>query len=554
MPVIQNLDNLGGATQVRPASASANGLKPFLPVDDGSAIDFRRARSHLLNLYRQLEDLAELADIRTRFKLDLPDARSSTGLGLDLTHTAASLRSIEEINASPMSFSPFGPEWGGGSSAAITIGGEYAGDHGTGTLHFEVTRAGTHGVDNVVIRVEDPQGNRIRNINIRSNHAEDRQYDLRNGLYLTLGPGDLVNNDTATIQVYDGVGAAVDPNKPLGGIRNDNPNLQFGIAPVVDGAFLLNGELISVAMSDSINDVVARINASNAGVAAVFNAGTEHLDFLQNTLGSAATIDLQGDTSNFLAAAKLSGATVTPGIDPENEKALDGVAAFASVQSGSIVINGQQIAIDTAADSLDAIIDRINASPADVNASFDPGTQQVLIESRDAASTLVIDSNGTGFFPALNMVEGRVDPEAVSRGVSRRRSYDIADAAAAAFAELGFLFRDSSFLGRDANAGRFRSPLESALRATYGGELSGNLFGLKFDGSSSARLRGDFASIDRHALTQNLQLRGDAVRDLLTDREGAAGLIPDLLRATRQALDNVNHALGLSGTFVDTFA
>jgi hypothetical protein len=552
MSVIQTLQNLSFTSRISRPEQAPQGLKPYAAVDQAANSDFRRARDKLLDLYRSLETLAELTNIDTRFKLDLPDARSSNSLGLDLTSTAASLASTEEINASPMSFSVFGPEWDDGSDALITIGGEYDGTHGSGSLSFEVRRDGTHGVDNLRIRLEDPQGNRIRNINIRANHDEDRQYDLRNGLYLTLGPGSLIDRDFTTIEVFDNVGAAVDPGKPLGGIRNNNPNLQFGSPSIVDGLFLLNGENISVSTSDSINDVIDRINSSSAGVTATFNALTERVDFLQDTPGSAPTINLQGDTSNFLQATKLDAATVLAGVDPEDDQAFENVAAFAAVQSGNFQINGQQIAIDTANDSLSTVIDKINASPAGVTASFDTQTQQVLIEANESASVLELDSNGTGLFAALNIPEGRVDPEALSRGISRQRSYSIADATAAAFAEISDLFRDTSFVGRDANAARFRAPLETAVRGLFGADMSGDLFGLRFDGSAEARLRGDFASIDRQTLTRSLQLRGDAVQDVL-GKDGE-GLIQSLLIGARQALTNVNQALGISGTFIDTFA
>ena len=270
------------------------------------------------------------------------------------------------------------------------------------------------------------------------NHAEDRQYSLNNGLYLTLGPGGLIDRDTTTFEVFDSIGAVVDPHKPLGGVRTSNPNLQFGLPAIANGSFQVNGEGISVGTTDSISDVVNRINLSNAGVTANFNATTERIDFLQETLGSLPTIDLQNDTSNFLEAVKLDSATVVAGIDPETIKTFADVGVFSGVVSGNILINGRQISIDTANDSLSTITDKINASPADVTASFDPQSQQFLIEADDAASTLDIDSNGTGFFAALNMTEGRVDPEAVSRGISRRRSYDIADRFAAAFEELNY--------------------------------------------------------------------------------------------------------------------
>lgn len=553
MSLIQVLQNLSARTRISQPAQAPNVLKPFSALEQTANSDFQRARSTLLDLYRGLERLAELTNVNTRFKLDLPDAQSATALGLDLTQTAASLGSNEEINASPMSFSPFGPDWDNASGALITIGGEYDGSDGSGTMLFDVRRDGTHGVDDLRIRFEDPQGN-LRNININANHPENRQYSLQNGLYLTLGPGSLIDNDTTTIQLFDNLGASVNPNNPLGGVRNSNPNLQFGTPAIVNGSFLVNGQNISVTTSDSLSDVIARINSSTAGVTAAFNAGTERIEFLQNTPGSLPGIDLQSDTSNFLQAMKLAGALVSPGIDAESDQAFANVAAFASLQTGNIIINGQQVAIDTAVDSLSGVIDRINASGAGVVASFDPNTQRVLIEATDADSRLELDSNGTGFFVALNMPEGRVDPEAIANGISRQRSYDIADATEDVFQAINQLFRDASYLGGQQNAARFRAPLETAIRSLFGSNMTNDLFGLRFDGSADARSRGDFASIDRRELTQSLQRRGDAVQGVLGGARNKDGLIQGLLRGTRQALTQVNQALGIAGTFVDTYA
>lgn len=554
MSVIQNLQNLFGSIRIKPVSQAPLSIRPQRPVQDNSAVDIRRARLQLLQLYKHLERLADLTDVNTRFKLDLPDARSSTGLGLDLTHTAATLSSTEEVNASPMSFSPFGPEWNSGSSAAVTLGGEYDGTQGSGTLSFEVEKVGVLGLGSVSIQFKDQQDQVINNFSILESHTEGHQYALDNGLYFTLGAGSLVNQDTTAFDVFNSIGAVVDPGKPLGGIRNSNPNLQFGLPAIANGSFQVNGASISVDTTDSINDVVSRINSSNAGVTASFNAASERIDFLQDSLGSIPTIDLQSDTSNFLEAVKLDAAAVLPGIDPETIKSFDNVGAFSGVVSGNILINGSQVSIDTATDSLASITAKINASPADVTATFNPQSQEFLIEADDASSTLEIDSNGTGFFAALNMTEGRVDPETVSRGISRRRSYDIADEFAAAFADLNSLFHDKSFRDGAAHTSYFRAPLEAAFKGVFGDRESGTVFGVRYDGSDDARRYGRLADIDRRALTRNLQRRGEDVKNFLAGRDGNAGMLRDLLGATRSALTNVNEVLGVSGTFVDTFA
>ncbi|MCP4301038.1 MAG: hypothetical protein GY783_10670 [Gammaproteobacteria bacterium] len=554
MSVIQGIQNIVRSTRVSQAGGSASGQTPYATLSPEAHSDLLRARTELLNLYRDIEKLAELTNINVRFKLDLPDARSASALGLDMTHTAATLNSADEINASPMSFTPFGPAWDDGSSALITIGGEYHGTHGTGPITFEVRRAGTHGVNDLRIRVEDSLGNRIKNINVRSNHAEDRQYSLNNGLYLTLGPGSVSNRDFAQIQVNDNVGAVVDADLPLGGVRNQNPNLQFGLPGIVDGGFDLNGENISVSTSDTLNDVVQTINQSNAGVTAVFNALTERIEFVQNTLGSAPTVDLQNDTSNFLEATKLDSLNVIDGIDPETIKTLDAVGTFSAVQSGDIIINGQPITIDTVNDSLSTVLANINGSGAGVIATFDSASQLVVIEASDSASVLEIDGNGTGLFTALKIPEGRVDPEAVSRGISRKRSYEIADAANAVFEKMNRIFRDSTFLGRGSNAGQFRAPIEAALRSAFGEASGADILGFSFNSSANARLRGDFTTIDRRELTSNLQRRGNLVRDFLAGSDDQGGLVQGLLSAAENALGVVNQTLGLSGTFVDTFA
>jgi len=101
---------------------------------------------------------------------------------------------------------------------------------------------------------------------------------------------------------------------------------------------------------------------------------------------------------------------------------------------------------------------------------------------------------------------------------------------------------------------QFRAPLEAAFRAAFGGEGEGDILGLDFDSSSNARLRGDFTTIDRRDFTSNLQRRGNLVRDFLAGKNDEVGFVKGLLAASQQALNAVNQSLGLSGTFVDTYA
>ncbi len=552
MSVIQGIQNLVASTRV--GATRSTGQATFNTITPQAHSDFLRARTELLSLYRDIERLAELTNINTRFKLDLPDARSASSLGLDMTSTAARLNSSDEINASPHSFTPFGPEWDGDSTAPITITRQYNGRRGTDTWTFEVRKNGTRNDKDLQIRVTNSNGDKLRDINILKGHGLNREYNIRNGIRLKLGAGDLEKNDVTQIQVFKNVGAVVNPDLPFGGIRNENPNLQYGTPDIIDGSFQLNDQNISVLRTDTLNDIVQRINQSNAGVSAIFNAVTERIEFQQNTLGSVPTIDLTGDLSNFLEATKLDSLNVTAGIDPESNQTLGAVGAFSGVQSGDIVVNGQSIAIDTSTDSLAIVVSKINSSSAGVLATFDPASQLVTIEASDTASVLELDSNGTNLFAALKIPEGRVDPEAVTRGISRRRSYEIADAATAVFDRINRLLNDSTFLDKGKNVGQLRAPIEAAVRGAFSAIASGELFGIQFDGSSAARSRGDYLEVDRRDLTNSLQRRGNLVRDFLAGENDEGGFVQNLLGASRQALDSVNQALGLSGTFVDTYA
>ena len=553
MSIIQSLNSLASFGRVSRSTRAPEGLKPYLDPVASDNGDLRPVRSRLISLFRNLELLAEKSNVSTRFKLDLPDARSANSLALDLTTTAAFLQSVEEINTAPMSFSPFGPEWQSGSSALITVDGVYDGTQGSGAISFESRRPGTVGIDNLQIRVEDPGGSLISNVNVRRTDPIGTQYSLGNGLFFTLSAGSLIDSDTTSLNVFDTIGAAVDPTLPLGGSRNLNPNLEFGGPAIVDGSFELNGQTIAVSTADSINDVIDRINASAASVTASFDAGTETLQFTQDETGSVPTIAFANDNSNFLAATKLATASVVPGIDPDTAKALDDVAALASVEAGSFIVNGQSITVDPTVDSLDDIVERINTSPAGVVASFDSVTRQVTIESTDETGILELDSNGTAVFAALQIPEGRLDPEAVSNGISRRRSYEIADATAAVFEDLNFLLGSSASNGSQSVLNALRAPLESALRAAFGDSAEA-LFGLGVDFSTNARRRGNVVTLDRRDFTASLQRRGNEVKQLLSGKGGEDGLVLDLLQATDSALALVNRQLGLSGRFVDTFA
>ena len=173
-----------------------------------------------------------------------------------------------------------------------------------------------------------------------------------------------------------------------------------------------------------------KINQSDAGVTATFDTATETVLLIQDTAGSAHDIVLENDTSGFLAAVKLEGAAATPGEDAEPEKTLSQEAQFASVQSGTITVNGVAIDIDVDSDTLTDVLDRISASAADVTASYNSASERVSVKANNSDDQLTLDSGATRFFAAVNISEGTYEPvnatvEVQTEGVDAVNASDV---------------------------------------------------------------------------------------------------------------------------------
>jgi hypothetical protein len=337
-------------------------------------------------------------------------ARATSASSLDLssstTGTPTTLESTEEVNASTTAYSTDPPEWTGTSTAQPTIGGEYDGSSGTDTLTFSVKKGGTLGGDLIQINVYDSSNNQIDSLNFKKADGINTPYALSNGLTVTFGEGDFVKNDSFTLEVYDNVENAVDPDKAFNGTGSDDPNLQDGL-DVTSGSFEINGTTIDVAADDTINSVLDKINGSDAGVTATFDPATEKVLLTQNTPGSAPDIVLANDTSGFVAAVKLDSAVAVPGEDgtvtEDPATPMAEVESLSAVQNGSISVNGVAIDIDVSTDSLNDILDRITASEAGVTASYDSNSKRVSLISDDSESQLILDSGSTNFFAAVDI-------------------------------------------------------------------------------------------------------------------------------------------------------
>lgn len=172
--------------------------------------------------------------------------------------------------------------------------------------------------------------------------------------------------------------------------------------------------------TQSLDDVIAAINDAGIGVTATLENdanGRPNVLKLDSTQG-AITLGTGADTSNFLTATNLiasSGTTSrqsTLGIARLNPGSAMATAAFAdsapAAGDHTFTINGVEIAYNTATDSLNDIINRINASSAGVTARYDSASDSIRLQQTKTGSiemTLADDGSGGDFLARMGLLD-----------------------------------------------------------------------------------------------------------------------------------------------------
>jgi flagellar hook-associated protein 2 len=186
---------------------------------------------------------------------------------------------------------------------------------------------------------------------------------------------------------------------------------------------------IEVSSTDTIDDIVNKINSSVSGVTASYNDSTGKL-----TLSSSSQITISNGTSNFLDVFNLKNSpliesggvysiesTTQIGALTKNTTLTDAATAKGlSFNSGTIKINGVEITID-GTETLDEVLDKINQSDANVYAWYDETADKVFIRSTvGGPRDLVLeDTDSTNLFKILGLESGtKIAGQAASLEVS----------------------------------------------------------------------------------------------------------------------------------------
>ena len=200
---------------------------------------------------------------------------------------------------------------------------------------------------------------------------------------------------------------------------------------ITAGEFTVNGARISVARTDSLQDVFDQISTKTGG--AVTASYDPVVDKVQLTSATEIVLGSANDRSNFLNALQLfnngTGVVLAP-------KALGVVSVSAAIQNahlktpvtavdgsggGSFQINGVEIAYHVGTDSLQAIVAKINASSAGVTASFDKGNDRFVLANKTTGDVgLAISEAPGGLLEALGLTTGST----LSRGKNAQFNLD----------------------------------------------------------------------------------------------------------------------------------
>lgn len=181
----------------------------------------------------------------------------------------------------------------------------------------------------------------------------------------------------ASLQGAAGISSSLSPTDDVSGLTLSNASFA---TPITAGNFTVNGRTVSIATTDTLQQVFDKISAAtNGNVTASYSAAADKI-----TLTGTSPIILGGpnDSSNFLQAAQL---TFNNSTTVSSTNRLGGIkqtvsltaANFASPVSdggsgaGQFSINGVAISFNASTDTVASVLDRINKANAGVVATYD---------------------------------------------------------------------------------------------------------------------------------------------------------------------------------------
>jgi flagellar hook-associated protein 2 len=193
-------------------------------------------------------------------------------------------------------------------------------------------------------------------------------------------------------------------------------NLPIGQA-VTAGTFTVNGQQITVALTDSLQDVFDAIHEADSNLTASYDHTTDRITI--SAASGTVMLGAANDTSNFLRALKLGNNGTGTVTSSANLGTVKTTATLASANLGTAItnadgsgnsaftINGVSISYNVNTDTLAAVMTRINNSGAGVTASYDAVNDRVVLANATTGDLgISVSETGSGLLGALGLTGG----------------------------------------------------------------------------------------------------------------------------------------------------
>ncbi len=207
-------------------------------------------------------------------------------------------------------------------------------------------------------------------------------------------------------QGQNNAGAALNATNDVSGLVLANAGLGTAITA---GVFSVNGNQVTIATSDTLQQVFDKINAATSG--AVTGSYDSATDKITLSSGSVITLGTSTDTSNFLQATKLNNNGTGTVASSAALGAIRQSAALASANfstavsdggsgAGQFKINGVAISFNATTDTVSNVLTRINESAAGVIASYNAENDRFNLTNKSTGDVGIALQDVTGNFLA----------------------------------------------------------------------------------------------------------------------------------------------------------
>ena len=191
--------------------------------------------------------------------------------------------------------------------------------------------------------------------------------------------------------------------------------------PISAGTITVDGKQITIDPTvDTLKDVFDRIDtATTSNIKGSYDATTDKITLKRLGGGGASlVVGSATDTSNFLSVARLSNNGTNELVSASSLGSVTPANALSSANfqttvsdggagTGEFKINGVSIAFNASSDSVQNLMDRINASAAGVNMSYDRINDQFTLTNKVTGNLGVAVEDVTGnFLAAAGLVTG----------------------------------------------------------------------------------------------------------------------------------------------------